>query len=271
MKFIKRHVSLIFPMVAILLGLEFFIVFDRTTQGYEESLKDSYSMLVVSKEEMDIDDFRSWDEHVYKVAEIEKSKIIKRVDSSFKGEESSRSIIEKEMPNFYSIKLNKYLNTKEMETVKRNFLKSDKVTRVETFDTLHNSNYGLFSFIKFAFSTFIVFMTIIGFFLILKQMEVWNFLHSQRMKVMDIFGASLFLRSKVLIVMGMVDALISAVIASVVFYMFQNIWVKGNDIAILEDNIDSLFSFNDVFILSFASIVIVMVAVFLVVINVKEE
>ncbi|HIO96236.1 MAG TPA: cell division protein FtsX, partial [Campylobacterales bacterium] len=41
MKFIKRHVSLIFPMVAILLGLEFFIVFDRTTKNYEESLKES--------------------------------------------------------------------------------------------------------------------------------------------------------------------------------------------------------------------------------------
>jgi cell division transport system permease protein len=256
-------------MIAILLGLEFFIVFDRTTEQYEESLKDSYAMLVVAKEEMSIDDFTSWDTHVYKVSEIEKSTIIEKVDASFK--ESNQSNISQKMPNFYSIKLNQYLNSKEIERVKKNFLKSDKITRVETFDTLHNSNYGLFSFIKFSFGTFILFMTIIGFFLIVKQMEVWNYLHSQRMKVMDIFGASLFLRSKVLIVMGLIDAILSAIVASTLFYLIQNIWIKNNKIAILEDNLDKLFSLNDLLILAFASIFIVMIAVFLVVISVKEE
>nr|MCH9740407.1 cell division protein FtsX [Campylobacterota bacterium] len=164
MKFIKRHISIIFPMVAILLGLEFFIVFDRATKNYEESLKNSYAMLVVAKEEMSIDDFKVWDSHVYKVAEIEKSSIVNRVDTTF-NKSKSKSIHEK-MPNFYSIKLDSYLNNRELEAVKQNFLKSDKITRVESFDTLHQSNYGLFSFIKFAFQTFIVFMTIIGFFLI---------------------------------------------------------------------------------------------------------
>ncbi len=59
-----------------------------------------------------------------------------------------------------------------MERVKENLLKSDRISRVESFDTLHNSNYGLFSSIKLAFRTFIFFMTVIGFFLIIKQMEV---------------------------------------------------------------------------------------------------
>ncbi len=269
MKFVKRHLAIIFPMVAILLGLEFFIVFDRTTKNYEESLRNSYAMLVVSKEEMGIDDFRTWDDHVFKVAEIEKSKIVKRVDSTL-NKSNSKNIHEK-MPNFYSVKLDSYLDNKELEAVKQNFLKSDKITRVETFDTLHQSNYGLFSFIKSSFRTFIVFMTIIGFFLILKQMEVWNYLHAQRMKVMDIFGASLFLRSKVLINMGLADAIISAFVASGIFYLIQDRWVEGSNISILKENIEKMFTFNDLFILMFASILIVMIAVFLVVITVKEE
>jgi len=268
MRSIKEHISLIFPMVAILLGLEFFIAFDRTTKGYEESLKNSYSMLVVSKDEMDIDDFRAWDKHIYKVSEIEKSRIVKEVGLDLRDKDRYLS---DELPNFYSIKLNKYLNTKELEQVKKNLLKSDRITRVESFDTLHNSNYGLFSSIKLAFRTFIFFMTVIGFFLIIKQMEVWHLLHSERMKIMDILGASLFLRSKALIVMALVDAIISAIIASIVFYLIQNSWVKGNHIAILEDNIDGLFSFNDVFTLIFASILIVLVAVVIVVLRVKEE
>jgi len=114
-------------------------------------------------------------------------------------------------------------------------------------------------------------MTIIGFFLILKQMEVWNFLHAQRMKIMEIFGASLFLRSKVLINMAFIDAVISAFITSFIFYIIQNVWVKGSQMEILKENVSSIFSFTDVFILLFASILLVMTAVYLVVINVKEE
>ncbi|MCK4441244.1 MAG: cell division protein FtsX, partial [Sulfurovaceae bacterium] len=100
---------------------------------------------------------------------------------------------------------------------------------------------------------------------------VWNFLHSERMKIMDIFGASLFLRSRTLIVMAFMDAIISAILASGIFYIIQNIWIRGKHISILEDNVDEVFKFHDVFTLSFESIIIVMIAVFLVVINVKEE
>jgi uncharacterized membrane protein len=102
-------------------------------------------------------------------------------------------------------------------------------------------------------------------------MEVWNFLHAQRMKVMEIFGASLFLRSKVLINMALIDAIISALITSVLFYLFQNSWVRGSQMEILKENVESVFSFGDVFILLFASIVVVMIAVYIVVVNIKGE
>jgi len=184
MKSIRSHISLIFPIVAILLGLEFFIAFDRTTKGYEESLKNSYSMLVVSKDEMGIDDFRAWDKHIYKVTEIEKSKIIKEVGLSVSNKDR---YIDDELPNFYTIKLNKYLNTEELEKVKENLLKSDRITRVESFDTLHNSNYGLFSSIKLAFSTFIFFMAVIGFFLIINRWKFASFTLREN-EIMDILG-----------------------------------------------------------------------------------
>ncbi len=269
MKFIKRHISLIFPLVAILLGIEFFIVFDRTTDTYEQSLQNGYTMLVVSKEEMSIDDFKSWDDHILQVAEVEKSKILDKINIDLK--EAKSKSIQNSMPNFYSVKLDSYLNVEDLNSVKENLLKSKSITRVETFNSVYESKYQLFSFIKFSFQTFIVFMTIIGFFLIVKQMEVWNFLHSQRMKIMEIFGASLFLRSKVLINMAFIDALISAIVTSGIFLAIQNMWVRQSNMEILKDNVELIFSFKDIFILSIVAVVIVMVAVFLVVINVKEE
>ncbi len=269
MKFIKTHVSLIFPLVAILLGLEFFIVFDRTTDSFEKSLQNGYSMMVVSKDEMSIDDFKSWDDHIEQVIELEKTKILERLKMD--KDSKNKKTFEDSLPNFYSLKLDGYLTVSELDSVKKNLEKSDNILSIENFQSAYQSKFELFSFIKLAFQTFIVFMSIIGFFLIVKQMEVWNFLHAQRMKIMEIFGASLFLRSKVLINMALIDAVISALITSIIFYIIQNIWVKDSQMEILKDNIDSVFAFSDVFILLFASIVVVMVAVYLVVVNVKEE
>ncbi|CAA6817896.1 MAG: Unknown protein [uncultured Sulfurovum sp.] len=269
MKFIKTHISLIFPLVAILLGLEFFIVFDRTTDSFEKSLQNGYSMMVVSKNEMSIDDFKAWDEHIEQVIELEKNKILERLDMN--KDEVKKKKFAASLPNFYSLKLDEYVTVSELEGVKSNLEKSENILSIENFHSSYQSKYELFSFIKLAFQTFIIFMSIIGFFLIVKQMEVWNFLHAQRMKIMEIFGASLFLRSKVLINMAFIDAVISALITSTIFYAIQNIWVRGSQMEILKDNVEAMFSFSDVIILLVASIVVVMIAVYLVVVNVKEE
>ena len=269
MKFIKRHISLIFPLIAILLGLEFFIVFDRTTDSFEKGLQSGYSMMVVSKDEMSIDDFRAWDSHIEQVKELEKSKILERLNLN--KDKSKQKSFESSLPNFYSLKLDGYLTVNELASVKSNLQKSSNILSIETFQSSYQSKYELFSFIKFSFQTFIGFMTIIGFFLIVKQMEVWNFLHAERMKVMEIFGASLFLRSKVLINMALIDAVISAILTSWLFYLFKNSWVEGSQMEILKENIEGVFKFSDIFILLFVSITVVMIAVFLVVVNVKEK
>lgn len=255
--------------MAILLGLEFFIVFDRTTDSYEKSLQNGYSMMVVAKDEMSIDDFQVWDRHIEQVIEVQKNKILERLEMN-ENPENQKSF-EASLPNFYSLKLDSYLTLDELNSVKSNLEKSDNILKIESFQSAYQSKYELFSFIKFSFHTFIVFMSIIGFFLIVKQMEVWNFLHAQRMKVMEIFGASLFLRSKVLMTMALIDAIIAALITSIVFYAIQNVWIKNSQMEIVKDKINSVFMMSDILILLFASIILVMIAVYIVIINVKEE
>jgi len=263
MKFINKHVSLIFPLIAILLGLEFFIVFDRTTDSFEKSLKENYTMIAIANEEMSIDDFKSWDDRIKEVREKRYSKLLE----SMEVEEA----FESSLPFAYSLKLNEYLTLDELASVKANLEKSGNFKSIENFKSSYQSKYELFSFIKFSFQMFIIFMSIIGFFLIVKQMEVWNFMHAQRMKIMEIFGATLFLRSKVLINMALIDAVVSALITSAIFYVLQNTWIKGSEMDILKENVDAVFFFSDLFILLFAAVVVVLIAVYLVVVNVKEE
>ena len=49
MKSIKEHMMFILPLMAILLGIEFFLAFSRVTGSYEERLRENYSILVVSR------------------------------------------------------------------------------------------------------------------------------------------------------------------------------------------------------------------------------
>ncbi len=263
MKFIKRHLSLIFPLVAILLGLEFFIVFDRTTDKYEKSLTSDYSMMVVAIEDMSIDDFKDLNRHILGVRELPRPKVL----NDIYDKDSKNSAI----PNFYEIKLDNLLGIKELENVKNNLSQSKSIKRIETFRSTYKSQYELFTFIKYSFATFIFFMSIIGFFLIIKQMEVWNYIHAQRMKIMEIFGASLFLRSKVLINMALLDAIFSSILTSMMFVSLQKMWISDTQMDILKEHVSDVFRFSDFFILLFSSISIVLIAVFIVVINVKEE
>ena len=58
MKFIKHHLTFIFPMMAILLGVEFFLVIDRTTTKFRQELREGFYVFVVGKEPISIVSFQ---------------------------------------------------------------------------------------------------------------------------------------------------------------------------------------------------------------------
>ena len=61
-------------------------------------------------------------------------------------------------------------------------------------------------------------MFLVAFLLIVRQMEVWRFEHSDRMSIMSIFGAPVWLRSAVLYRLAFVDSIISVLIVGGLFY-----------------------------------------------------
>ena len=118
---------------------------------------------------MSIDDFKSWDKHIEQVIELEKVKILERLQMTKEDEKKMK--FQDSLPNFYSLKLDGYLTVPELEKVKSNLEKSDNILSIESFQSAYQSKYELFSFIKFAFQTFILFMSIISFFLIFSSTE----------------------------------------------------------------------------------------------------
>ena len=267
MKFIKNHLMFILPLMAILLGIEFYLVFDRTTNTYEKGLTAGYSMLVVTKKPMELSTFRALNTHISTSEKIKREAIVSEVTKGV-DEGTSEAILDA-LPYFYNVGLDAYLHSSGLEEIKEDLERDTNVKRVETFEGSYSSSYKLFSFIKFILKIFIGFMAIVSLFLIIKQMEIWKYAHKERMQVMEIFGAPMMLRSGVLFKVAFFDAIFSTLLVSAIFFYIKFYWAEQSGIDIMMQNQEVLFKMSDIGILFASSLCIVIVAVYSVVFSSK--
>lgn len=267
MKYIKNHLMFILPLMAILLGVEFYLVFDRTTKSYEKTLTAGYTMLVVTKKPVKLEDFQKLNTHIITLSHVERENIIQEVAKGVS--KSSSEAILKALPYFYNLGLDSYVHTNELTQIKNDLEAESNIKKVETFGSSYNSNYKLFEFIKFTLKVFIAFMAIVSLFLIIKQMEIWKYSHKERMRVMEIFGAPLMLRSGVLFRVAFVDAIFATIFVSGIFFYIKFHWAANSGIDIMVQNIDELFQVSDISILLGCAMLIVIVAVYSVVFSNK--
>ena len=269
MKYIKEHLMFILPMMAILLGIDFYLVFDRMTSNYEAALRDGYSMLAITKKEMNTQEFKKLNAEISESSRIDKSEIIKQISSN-----QSKADVEdilKALPYFYTLKLEKYVDMDSIEQIKKSLLKSTDIKRVETFGDSYYSKYRLFSFIKFTLKVFIFFMVLVSLFLVIKQMEIWGYKHRQRIRVMEIFGAPLMLRSGVLFRVALSDAFIATFLIVLFFSYLRFLWAGSSGVNIMIEQKEMLFQLKDIAILLTSSVFIVIISVFSVVLGIKEN
>jgi len=267
MKFIKNHLMFILPLMAILLGIEFYLVFDRTTKSYEEGLKDGYSMLVTAFKPLKLNDLKNLNEHISSLEKINSEYIIQQIAKGIN--ENSKEKIKQQLPYYYDVKLDVYVSVSELDDIKQDLESSSLIKKVETFGHSYGSSYRLFSFIKFILKVFIGFMSIVSILLIVKQMEIWKFEHRQRMKVMEIFGASLMLRSGILFRIAIIDAFFATLLTSSIFLYIKFRWAPQSGINIIMQKQNQLFDMNDMGILLLSSLAIVIMAVYSVVLSNK--
>ena len=269
MKFIKNHLMFILPLMSILLGIEFYLVFDRTTDSYEKGLTEGYSMLVVTHEPASLETFQSLNAHISASEKIERDTIVSKIAKDVSSD-AKKEILEA-LPHFYTVRLDTYLNTSGLNKIKEDLEAHANVKSVETFGNSYSSSYRLFSFIKLALKIFIVFLAIVSLFLIIKQMEIWKYAHRQRMQVMEIFGAPLMLRSGILFKVAIMDALLATVFTSLIFLYIKMKWAATSGIDMMVQNKEELFKISDIGILLIVALLIVIIAVYTVVFTSKGD
>jgi len=267
MKFIKNHLMFILPLVAILLGIEFYLVFDRTTDSYERGLREGYTMLVVSKKPVALPDLKQLNAHINSLEKIERKNIVAEIAKDVN--KGTQDEILAALPYFYNVGLDAYVDTAGLKKIKEDLEKDKNIKKVETFGSSYSSAYRLFAFIKFTLKLFIVFMGVVSLFLIIKQMEIWKYAHKERMQVMEIFGAPLMLRSGVLFKFAIMDAFVATVLTSAFFLYIKFIWAADSGIAIMMEKQEELFRLSDIGILLGSALLIVVIAVYSVVYSSK--
>jgi len=106
---------------------------------------------------------------------------------------------------------------RKTEKLRNKLEKNSAVTRVEDFAQNHDTVYKLLLLFKSVVIIFAIAIFAVTSLLVLKEMRIWQFQHNERMSIMAMFGAPVWMRSAVLFRLAIVDALIASVLAIATF------------------------------------------------------
>jgi cell division transport system permease protein len=223
-KSIKNHLSLIVALISILFSIQIFIIVERSIDAYKENLANSYSVVVVSKKNIQENDMLALDKIIDKVEELSPDSVIKRLDTDI--DEKNINLLKLTLPKFYKLYLKKFPSPKEIDKLRKNLFKNQNITKIEDFSNNHDITYKLLLLFKNVILVFAIVISIVTMLLILKELRIWQFKHSERMNIMGLFGAPTWLRSAVLFRLSIVDAVISSILIFLLFsYLSANEFV----------------------------------------------
>jgi len=233
MKSLKSHFSLIAALFTILFTIQVYQILDRSTSTYEESLRQNYSMVVISNSILNKASIKSKFSIIKDIDEVSPQKIIKQLEKDM--DKISLGLLKASLPKFYKVSLNHYPLPEEVDSLSTQLKNIKSIKRVESFSQTHDQIYKLLLLYKgvtqiFAFAIFVITLLLIA-----KEMRIWQFQHAQRMNIMALFGAPVMLRSAVLFKLAIIDAVISASLVVFSFFIISiNAWAEPyfNDISI---------------------------------------
>jgi len=269
MKSIKNHISFIIPLFILLFSIQFSFMLDRGVKAYESKLAGEYSIVVVSTDPLDEGEIKTKIPQIASVQEIKKDRYIDKLKDDMS--KADLVYLKATLPKFYSLKLAKLPNKGQLQTLANALKQFPKVQKVETFKKTFNKFHQFLKLSKSASYVFTVFIFIIAFLLIIKQMEIWTLQHRQRMYIMGLFGAPYWMKSASLYKSVVIDAIISAILVGLVFLMLPNFV----DLAKLNNSLGiDLQNFNflsDTILLVALSLIISIISVTTIILRQKDS
>jgi len=259
MKSLKNHISLILALFAILFAVQVFFVSERTVDAYEKTLHNSYSLIVLAKTPINEKKFLNRHKLVKALENISAEKML----SQFRKELSATNIglLKSSLPKFYRLHLTHYPTPKEISTLSYRLNAQKNIIRVESFSKTHDRIHKMLLLLSQVHILFALSIVIIAILLIMKEMSIWHFEHQNRMNIMLLFGAPMWLRSAVLYKIALIDAFLSTLFTSIIFIALgKNEQLNSYLNAILGTNIELLLPLDAAKLLTISVVTSVVLA-----------
>lgn len=212
MKSLKRHLSLIVPLLAILFSLQAVLSIIRIQDSYEATLRNSYSIIIAASRELRSDEIALRISEFQSLEPIDAESVIGKIQGEVSEENLER--LKGSLPHYYSIMLSQFPNQARLAQI-TDVLKDIKdVKRVESFSKAHDRIYRLLLILKGTIMLFGIILSIVSVLLMIKQIEIWYFEHSERIEIMMLLGAPSWFRNGLLFRLAMMDSVVAALVVS---------------------------------------------------------
>jgi len=215
MNSLKSHISLILALSSIMISIFLFRVFSNIVQKYESKIINNYAIIIVSERPIN----QLFIPNIKSITPIDISKEIDKLKKTYKNIDFSGI----KLPYFYKIQLNYLPSPSQLNELKKNLKAIPFIKKVMTYSSTQKKIYNLLFLLKRISNIAMILIGILGFLLIIKQLEVWKLMHSERMYIMELFGAPFWFRGAALFKIAFIDSIISLFLStSLILYITNN-------------------------------------------------
>jgi len=245
MKSFKNHISLVIALVSILFSLQVFTIVERSIDAYKENLAKNYSLVIVSQKTLQKKELLDKITILSSIEQLSPDNVIEKLNTGIS--KKNKELLKVTLPKFYKLQLKIYPTPLQLQKLKKELLQYPYIVKVETFSNTHDTTYKLLLLFKNVISALALSIVLVTILLIFKELRIWQFKHNERMNIMGLFGAPIWLRSAVLFRLAIVDALIAFGASFIIFsYFSSSAWVSeefaniGISVIIFDKVYDSL-------------------------------
>ncbi len=219
MKSLKNHISLIIALFTVLFSVQIYVAVDRTIAAYENRLKNDYSIIVVSNKLLTPAEFKAMDSMIERSEPIPTDQVLNRLQGEMT--KKNMELLKLTLPKFNRVYLSRFPTPDEIQKLQKKLGKNPAIERVEGYAQTHDTVYKLMLLFKDVVQIFSIAIAAVTSLLILKEMRLWQFQHADRMSIMALFGAPVWLRSAVLFRLAIVDAIIATIVLCLAFFLID--------------------------------------------------
>ena len=247
MSSLKSHLTLILALISIMLSIFLFRIFSQIMNNYQKNIISNYSIVIVSTKPITSLDIPE----IAKINPVNINLEIKKLKQKYKNIDFSNL----QIPFFYRLKLKILPSPNELKQIKSRLKNYAFIKKVMTKSSSQTKIYNLLMLLKTTTKIFMFLIGISGFLLILKQLEVWKLLHSDRMYIMELFGAPFWFKGASLFKIAFIDSIISLILTIALIFFITNSLLFNSIINELNINFKVNYT-NEIILLVIASFLI---------------